>query len=708
MAERPPEIEAPGRHSRLVTLALAYREAVKPSVLVPARVRAAGEETEEAQLVAAAVAQPSIASLAPTVSSLEGGLRLLTALFLGVALVAGFLASQALLHADRTRPVNIVWLLGILLGPQLLLLAVSIVAMVVLRRAPGFATVSSLLLGLWSRAARAGAENRLAAARAVATLYGARGVASSTMMTIFNGAWTHFNVGCLASLAIVLTTHQYSFCWESTWLSSDVAARAIEAVAAGPEALGFRGPSPEDVARARFEPDHPELFVAQDESTRRAWGSMLIGVVLLYGLLPRAVLAVAGLVWRRRAIERWRLDLEDLAVDSLNRRLTPKSVQSGASAATAMPDAPSPPAAAPARPRGRAALMQVEVSPPVAWPAEIRAAADDLGAADSREERDRLVRRLEDGAEEPGAVVIAVALTSTPDRGIGSFLREVRSAVASPMRAVLSAGQAQRERGGSASVEKRLEQWRSLLRESGIEECDELDLAHVTERTIGRLKELVGAGAAEAAPLRIHEAISVLRASAVRWLARGVEPDVADEGRLHQELVELYRARRSALWPDLHAVRNGDDLRRQLQATSDRVLKLLPASLRGDPRWIAAGAAGGILACASAALLISPVAIGALPLWSVVGAALGAVRMKRGAARGADDGCDVLQPLRSGALTAILLESQGLGEAAVGRVLEETLTGLPSDPMLSELAVNRWVGAFADRATRALREEGRS
>ncbi|MFO1119449.1 MAG: GTPase [Rhodospirillales bacterium] len=105
---------------------------------------------------------------------------------------------------------------------------------------------------------------------------------------------------------------------------------------------------------------------------------------------------------------------------------------------------------------------------------------------------------------------------------------------------------------------------------------------------------------------------------------------------------------------------------------------LLPVRLRLDPRWLAAGAAGGALACVAAAGLVALVAI-ASP------ARLGRVGWRRTDGASAQRGAERSRPRRrrcalparltsacrflvdAAALFAMLLELQGRNEALIGR-----------------------------------------
>jgi hypothetical protein len=121
----------------------------------------------------------------------------------------------------------------------------------------------------------------------------------------------------------------------------------------------------------------------------------------------------------------------------------------------------------------------------------------------------------------------------------------------------------------------------------------------------------------------------------------------------------------------------------------------------------------GALACVAAAVTIAPVAIGALPLWSGIGAAIAAIAQpaarSAGPASGPHADADIRTTIRSAALFAMLLELQGYDEGLISRVLDRAV--VDDDDALDHTqdagAINQWLSDLRHRFDMALAQEMR-
>ncbi|MDY7109499.1 MAG: hypothetical protein SYC29_12765, partial [Planctomycetota bacterium] len=192
--------------------------------------------------------------------------------------------------------------------------------------------------------------------------------------------------------------------------------------------------------------------------------------------------------------------------------------------------------------------------------------------------------------------------------------------------------------------------------------------------------------------------------------------ELKEQAELHRRIAEVYRPTAQA-WRGLlrlPAEMKKSELAQQARHSATRIAEMLPDRLRRSPKWLAAGALSGALGCVTAAMFISPVAIGALPLWSAIGAAVAGVVQPGGKSRpadardGADDRLGPADALRSAALFALLLELQGREEAAITRILDRTLPeGEVDDADLAD-ADDRaaWLDEVRHRFDLALAAEG--
>jgi len=84
--------------------------------------------------------------------------------------------------------------------------------------------------------------------------------------------------GMFTASLMLLTVRQYQFNWQSTLLSDQHFAQIIRALAWLPARLGFPTPTPDIIAAARnhYHSEHAA-----------AWGILLLGSILCYGIAPR-------------------------------------------------------------------------------------------------------------------------------------------------------------------------------------------------------------------------------------------------------------------------------------------------------------------------------------------------------------------------------------------------------------------------------------
>ncbi|MHC4130287.1 MAG: hypothetical protein ACYSUA_19420, partial [Planctomycetota bacterium] len=132
---------------------------------------------------------------------------------------------------------------------------------------------------------------------------------------------------------------------------------------------------------------------------------------------------------------------------------------------------------------------------------------------------------------------------------------------------------------------------------------------------------------------------------------------------------------------------------------------------KADARWIAAGAAAGALGCVAAAAFAAPAVIGALPVWSALGAAVAAVIRATKTVTKAPDTADEPIPsgrgdaVRAAALFALLLELQGREEAAITRILDATVGDDEPPEMETTAAARGWLDGLRHRLDLALAGE---
>jgi len=121
-----------------------------------------------------------------------------------------------------------------------------------------------------------------------------------------------------------MATRRYGFVWETTILGGDTFVAMTQALGALPASLGFSVPSVEMI-RASGD------AALNIESARQAWAAWLVGVLLVYGVLPRLLLALFCL-WRWKTGQAaLHLDLNLPGYAQLRERLMPTSERLGIS-----------------------------------------------------------------------------------------------------------------------------------------------------------------------------------------------------------------------------------------------------------------------------------------------------------------------------------------------------------------------------------------
>jgi hypothetical protein len=338
----------------------------------------------------------------------------------------------------------------------------------------------------------------------------------------------------------------------------------------------------------------------------------------------------------------------------------------------------------------------------------------DLGFVDTREDRYRVCEQLSSLPDPPRVSIIVSSLTTTPDRGVASFIERIGEAAHGPVALVLTSGQTMRERVDGDSIIHRIEDWRQLASDCGLDDARvvEIDLDHLTDISRQRLEGLIdGTSIGEEGGRRLEESLDLIADASGSW---SQSPDAKTQTDLHRQIAALHGSE-TRTWRDLLHVPAaiGPDLPDHVRSSANRMLALLPDRLKASPKWMAAGAAAGAFGCVAAAMLLSPAAIGALPMWSGIGAAItGVVRTAMGDRSGEaetteDIEGDSSRAIRAATLFAVLLELQGRDETEISRVLDRTL---PDDDELiasSTADVRHWLDDVRHRFDMALTAEGR-
>lgn len=327
-----------------------------------------------------------------------------------MALLSGAgLAFAAL--GDGQRPVNVFWALGSLLGLDLLLL-VGWAAGFFLASENG-SGLGRLWLWLSERFARDAKAAHLAPALLV--LLQRQRLNRWLLSLLVHGLWLLALSTALVMLLVLLATRRYGFVWETTLLGAEPFITLTQTLGSLPSLLGFA--TPDDAMIRASGASQPVL-----ETARQAWASWLLGVVLVYGLLPRLLLASLCL-WRwRRGRERLALDLGLPGYSQLRDVLMPSSERLGVQ--DPAPDTLPTVSSGQLGDAGHGALLVgLELDDQRPWPPDIPPSVSDAGVLDSRESRNRLLEQL--SRFPPARLAVACDPRRSPDRGSLALLAEL-------------------------------------------------------------------------------------------------------------------------------------------------------------------------------------------------------------------------------------------------------------------------------------------
>lgn len=271
-----------------------------------------------------------------------------------IGIAGGIGLALAAYRYDGTYPVNVVRVLGLLLAPQLGLLALNL--LLVPGRVPGLGLVQDALAAINPGALAASAYRQLtdraesavlgwASARTTA----ARRFAKWQMLYWSQIAAVGFNVGAIATAVVVIAFTDLAFGWTTTLdVDTRTAARIVEAIGAPWQPLVPSAvPGAALVERSLFFRLEGGREFA-DSSALTGWWSFTLLAVIVYGLLPRlAFAALAG--WRLRAATRALL-LDDARVRALLDRMAAPNIESRGAERTRRDEARAPIEAAGAPP----------------------------------------------------------------------------------------------------------------------------------------------------------------------------------------------------------------------------------------------------------------------------------------------------------------------------------------------------------------------
>ncbi|WP_437880188.1 DUF2868 domain-containing protein [Pseudomonas sp. LRF_L74] len=384
------------------------------------------------------------------------GARLALLVLVILALASGAGLGVAAL-GDGQRPVNVFWALGSLLGVHILMLSGWLISL--LLAGDQGAALGRLWWWLSAKLARDARAAQLAPA--LVLLLQRRQLNRWLLGLLVNGLWLVV-LGCaLLMLLALLSTRRYGFVWETTLLGSQTFVALTQGLGALPALLGFPVPDALTIQASG-------AGALASEGARHAWAGWLLGVLLVFGLLPRLLLLLLCLWQWQRGSAQLRLDLEQPGYRLLAERLHPPSERLGVIDQAPADLARTPLDTQPISGNG-ALLVAIELDPLRAWPPALPKGVADAGILDSREQRQQLLEQL--GRFPPERLAIACDPRRSPDRGTLALLEELARSAHETRIWLLQPP------AGESLDSQRLGDWHAALDERGLRWADCAPLA---------------------------------------------------------------------------------------------------------------------------------------------------------------------------------------------------------------------------------------
>ena len=336
------------------------------------------------------------------------GARLALVLLIILAMLSG--AGLAFAALGQT-PVNVFWALGSLLGLNLILLLSWALGLIF--AGEHGATLGRLWLWLSEKLARDAKAAQLAPA--LLLMLQRKKLNRWALGALVNGLWLLIMLSALVLLLTLMATRRYGFVWETTILSADTFIHITQALGHLPSLLGFNVPTV-DMIRASGD------GALDIESARQAWATWLVGVLVVYGVLPRLMLALLCF-WRWNSGKAaLRLDLNLPGYAQQRERLMPSSERLGV-------NDPEPPqmhrveSGVSEHASEGALLVAIELDEQRPWPPALPKNVSNAGILDSRESRHKLLEQL--SRFPPARLAIACDPQRSPDRGSLALIAEL-------------------------------------------------------------------------------------------------------------------------------------------------------------------------------------------------------------------------------------------------------------------------------------------
>lgn len=272
--------------------------------------------------------------------------------------------------------------------------------------------------------------------------------------------WLATLTGMLFAIIFLLIVRQYSFSWESTILSDQSLMALTHWLGWLPSMVGFSVPDSEAVIQSRLATEAMPLSIA------RQWASLLIGSLLMYGIVPRAIAwAFCALMFRRKKM---RIDLKQPYYQKILNFWQRKVIDEDDFVEKVQPVAP---AAQVSQGKKLVALLEYPYDDEQWYQSTTGDDFEEFGVLDDRDDMDRLLNYLK---QHKVQVLLGIHAHALPDRGTMRKLDKIASHAKDGLIVQLLAPKAFSAHANLSfeaakeAESKRQQQWQSALSEHQI------------------------------------------------------------------------------------------------------------------------------------------------------------------------------------------------------------------------------------------------
>ena len=272
--------------------------------------------------------------------------------------------------------------------------------------------------------------------------------------------WLATLTGMLLAIIFLLVVRQYSFSWESTLLSDQALVTLTHILRWLPSIVGFDIPSDAAIIQSRLVTDALPLSIA------RQWAGLLIGSLLMYGIVPRAIAwAFCALMFRSKKM---RLDIKLPYYQKIINFWQRKVIDVDDFIEIAAPIAPK---AIISSAKKLVALLEYPADNALWWQLGLNADSnnnivnndvEDFGIIDDRDDMARLTTYL---MAHPVQVLLGIHQQALPDRGV---LRKIDHIAAQAKSGLIVQLLDSEDKDSLDNTSVRYQQWQTALAERQI------------------------------------------------------------------------------------------------------------------------------------------------------------------------------------------------------------------------------------------------